>query len=137
MFSSRTDKTLQEVFGKMLVTKPLRKNESCLPSPDELRYRILLKCKSLLSSTLDTISGRKKSNESTSSEENESDNDTVNLKDTVKTGKIYLRNSCKEWEPFFFALTVDRLIYTEIEGRRDSDVDRSDVCMQKRYQFPK
>ena len=39
--------TMQEVFGDMLQTHPVEKNESKLPSPYQLRRKILLKHKKL------------------------------------------------------------------------------------------
>ncbi|KAL1924109.1 uncharacterized protein VTP21DRAFT_7144 [Calcarisporiella thermophila] len=36
---------LHQVFGDCLVTRPLRENEACLPSPAELMYRVLIKGK--------------------------------------------------------------------------------------------
>ena len=43
----------QEVFGEMLLTAPLEKSESMLPSPDKLRRRIILKHKKLPDGQLD------------------------------------------------------------------------------------
>ncbi len=37
----------QETFGEMLVSAPLDKNEACLPSPERLRRKIILKHKKL------------------------------------------------------------------------------------------
>lgn len=38
---------MQEVFGDMLLTQPVEKNEKVLPSPWQLRKKILLKHKKL------------------------------------------------------------------------------------------
>lgn len=39
--------TMQEVFGELLLTHPVEKNETKLPSPAQLRHRVLLKHKKL------------------------------------------------------------------------------------------
>jgi len=41
------DSVLQEVFGDMLVSQYLDKSETQLPSPEQLRRRIILKHKKL------------------------------------------------------------------------------------------
>jgi phosphatidylinositol phospholipase C gamma-1 len=38
---------MQEVFGEMLVVHPVERNETQLPSPHQLRRRIILKHKKL------------------------------------------------------------------------------------------
>ena len=38
---------MQEVFGDMLLTQPIEKMETQLPSPQQLRYKIILKHKKL------------------------------------------------------------------------------------------
>lgn len=38
---------MQDVFGENLLTHPIEKNESCLPSPQHLVHKILLKHKKL------------------------------------------------------------------------------------------
>lgn len=40
-------KIFEEIFGSMLLTLPLEKNETYMPSPDALRKKILLKHKKL------------------------------------------------------------------------------------------
>jgi len=39
--------TMQEIFGDMLLTQPIDKNETKLPSPHQLRNKIILKHKKL------------------------------------------------------------------------------------------
>jgi phosphatidylinositol phospholipase C gamma-1 len=39
--------TMVEVFGELLLVHPVEKNETRLPSPEQLRHRILLKHKKL------------------------------------------------------------------------------------------
>lgn len=39
--------TFQEVFGEMLISAPLDKNEKLLPSPEKLKRKIILKHKKL------------------------------------------------------------------------------------------
>ncbi|CAL8091039.1 unnamed protein product [Orchesella dallaii] len=95
-------KKFDEVLGKMLVIAPLFKDESELPSPQQLKRRILLKCKKLPKHAKEIIEYA----------ERERDKD-LDLSDTFKNGKMYIQEG-STWEPYFFALTNDKLIYTEI-----------------------
>jgi len=47
----------------------------------------------------------------------------LDLCDTLKNGKMYIQGSNNKWEPFFFALTTDKLIYTEIDEEKETDND--------------
>ena len=42
-----TVQTMIKIFGDRLVREPLAENETCLPSPEQLRFRILVKNKKL------------------------------------------------------------------------------------------
>lgn len=97
----------QEVFGKMLVTQPLFKNETELPSPHELRRRILLKCKKLPKDAKKSIEEHEK--------------EKMDLSDTFKNGKMYIQEGTI-WEPYFFALTHEKLIYTVSQVRIEAAV---------------
>lgn len=106
---------MQEIFGKMLVTHPLSKNETQLPSPEQLAYKIILKCKKLPKHAKDTIEDAEK-------EKND-------LMDSIRNGKMYIKEG-KTWESYFFILTKDKLIYTEIdEGHNDYEsIESNNVC---------
>lgn len=83
----------------MLVTAPLSKVETELPSPHQLRKRILLKCKKLPKDAKQII--------------DDFDKENMDLCYTIKNGKMYVLEGSR-WEPYFFALTNEKLIYTEI-----------------------
>ena len=46
---------MQEIFGDMLVSAPMEKNEVVLPSPERMRRRIILKHKKLPEGVDETI----------------------------------------------------------------------------------
>lgn len=60
----------------------------------------------------------------------------MDLSDTFKNGKMYIQEG-SQWEPYFFALTHEKLIYTEFdeENRRDSDT-HNDACFVNSYNVP-
>lgn len=108
---------LQDVFGEMLLTHPLEKNEKQLPSPFQLRRKIILKHKKL-------PDGQEESTFLIKTEGNEMD-----LRNSIKNGIMYLEDPVdKEWNPHFFILTKDKLFYTdcyklEQESERSEDED--------------
>ncbi|ODM92959.1 1-phosphatidylinositol 4,5-bisphosphate phosphodiesterase gamma-1 [Orchesella cincta] len=105
-------KKFDEVFGKMLVTSQLFKEETQLPSPSQLKRKIILKCKKLPKHAKEII-------------EYAEQNKDLDLSDTFKNGKMYVQEGSK-WEPYFFALTHDQLIYTEIVDESDQTNNNDD-----------
>lgn len=106
---------MMEVFGEMLLTQQIEKNESHLPSPYQLKRKIILKHKKLP----DGGSNQFPPEESNvaikhdgvliRSEENELD-----IRNTVKNGILYLEDPVdKVWNPHFFVLTQQKLYYTD------------------------
>ncbi|XP_030750382.1 1-phosphatidylinositol 4,5-bisphosphate phosphodiesterase gamma-1 isoform X2 [Sitophilus oryzae] len=107
---------LQEVFGDMLLTRPFDKNESELPSPFNLRRKIILKHKKLPEGQEDCSSFLTKSEPS----------DTMDLRSAVRTGVMYLEDPVeKEWTPHFFVLSPNKLFYTS-HFKQDGDVSEKD-----------
>ncbi|XP_073973209.1 small wing phospholipase C gamma 1 isoform X2 [Rhodnius prolixus] len=103
---------MQEMFGELLLVHPVDKNETKLPSPQQLRKKILLKHKKLPDgaddgSVLLTMD----------------DGRDMDLRTTVKNGVMFLEDPVdKEWNPHFFVLTQNKLFYTDIyHGDRDGD----------------
>ncbi|CAD5214162.1 unnamed protein product [Bursaphelenchus xylophilus] len=110
-------KEISEVLGDLLLTQPVSKDETRLPSPSALRHKIILKHKKLQLEG-DTI---------TLAPSLEEDMETDLLsKECVKRGvlSLYDENS-KAWEKHVFVLFPDRLCYVMEpyveEQRADSD----------------
>ncbi|KAK9500321.1 hypothetical protein O3M35_001604 [Rhynocoris fuscipes] len=103
---------MQEVFGDLLLVHPVEKNEVKLPSPQQLRKKIILKHKKLPEGADDgSILMTSK------------DGRDIDLRNTVKNGVLYLEDPVdKKWNPHFFVLTHNKLFYTDIfHGDQDAD----------------
>lgn len=96
--------TMQEVFGDMLLSQRVDKNETCLPSPWALRRRILLKHKKLPNGE----------DENVFIPQNDDSKQEMDLRNTVKNGILFLEDPVdKDWHPHFFVLTEQKLYYTD------------------------
>lgn len=96
--------SMQEVFGDMLLSQRVDKNETCLPSPYALRRRILLKHKKLPDGV----------DENLFIPQNEDSKQEMDLRNTVKNGILFLEDPIdKIWNPHFFVLTEQKLYYTD------------------------
>ncbi|XP_055373041.1 1-phosphatidylinositol 4,5-bisphosphate phosphodiesterase gamma-1 [Condylostylus longicornis] len=104
---------LIDVFGDMLLVQRVDRNETYLPSPYQLRKKIILKHKKLPEF--------EEGAQARSSDENE------NVRNVLKEGKLFFKDPCdKTWNPYKFVLTQQELIYSsEIEENRDDDFDQS------------
>ncbi|XP_011505251.1 PREDICTED: 1-phosphatidylinositol 4,5-bisphosphate phosphodiesterase gamma-1 [Ceratosolen solmsi marchali] len=99
---------MQEVFGDMLLIQPIDKNETTLPSPYSLRRKILLKHKKLPDGV----------DESSFVVRNDESRQEMDLRNTIKNGILYLEDPIdREWNPHFFVLTQQKLIYTDTFSR--------------------
>ncbi|XP_037042281.1 1-phosphatidylinositol 4,5-bisphosphate phosphodiesterase gamma-1 [Bradysia coprophila] len=86
-----------EVFGDMLLTNRMDKNEIQLPSPHQLRRKIILKHKKLPEVEDGTLA---------KNDENE------NFRSMMKEGKLYLQDPVdKSWNLYLFVLTQHKLMY--------------------------
>ncbi|XP_077301392.1 small wing phospholipase C gamma 1 [Arctopsyche grandis] len=107
---------LQEVFGDMLLMQPFEKNENCLPSPAQLKRRIILKHKKL-------PDGADESSFALRAEEGRD----LDLRTSIKNGVLFLEDPVdKEWNPHLIVLTENKLFYIDNyrppgEGEVDSD----------------
>ncbi|KAK6627331.1 hypothetical protein RUM44_009808 [Polyplax serrata] len=108
---------MQEVFGDMLLVQPVEKNEKQLPSPWQLRRKILLKHKKLPDG-VDENSLLIRSD----------DGREMDLRNTVKNGILYLEDPVdNEWNPHFFVLTQNKLFYTDsFQGNNETDAEEDD-----------
>ncbi|KAH8414921.1 hypothetical protein KR215_010812 [Drosophila sulfurigaster] len=121
---------LIEVFGDMLLTQPCDRNEMHLPSPYQLRRKIILKHKKLPqfdenlpavgvnNGTIAAFSHRSSLGGTT--------DDGDNMQKILKKGLLYFKDPVdKSWNLYQFVLTQQELIYTsEInEGRNGNSED--------------
>lgn len=100
-----------EVFGDMLLTGRIDKNESQLPSPYQLRRRIILKHKKLPEIEDDSRARPAEEIESVNS--------------SPKEGRMYLQDYVdKIWSVYVFVLTQHKLMYKpEPEEMRDDECE--------------
>ncbi|XP_056631261.1 1-phosphatidylinositol 4,5-bisphosphate phosphodiesterase gamma-1 [Diorhabda sublineata] len=115
---------LQEVFGDMLLTKPIESLESKLPSPYALRKKIILKHKKL-------PDGQEESSFLFRNDSNDMD-----LRNSIKSGTMYLKDCVdKEWNPHFFVLTQNKLYYLDnhkfTESEKSEDEDDNNGAFQR------
>ncbi|XP_063632987.1 1-phosphatidylinositol 4,5-bisphosphate phosphodiesterase gamma-1 [Cydia splendana] len=93
----------KDVFGDMLLTQPFEKNETSLPSPHDLRRKVILKHKKL-------PDGAEENSFSIKQEEGKE----LDLRNTIKNGILLLEDPVdREWHPHAFFLTENKLYYTE------------------------
>ncbi|XP_045463914.1 1-phosphatidylinositol 4,5-bisphosphate phosphodiesterase gamma-1 [Harmonia axyridis] len=120
---------MQEVFGDMLVVQPVDKNEKQLPSPFQLRRKIILKHKKL-------PDGQEEAAVVIRTDGNELD-----LRNSVKNGIMYIEDPVdKEWNPHFFVLTNNQLFYTDsyrLDPESERSEDEEDSSSSSSFQRPK
>ena len=112
----------QEVFGDMLVTAPLDKNEQTLPSPEKLKRKILLKHKKLPDGADEILTGIVSNDFNKTTHE-------MDIASSVKNGILYVKdNEYFEWKPHFFVLTETKMFYTEAcqNENEDNEEDEED-----------
>lgn len=116
--------TMQEIFGEMLLTQPLDKNETVIPSPQALRRKIILKHKKLPDGV----------EESAFVVRNDESKQEMDLRNTVKNGVLYLEDPVdKEWNPHFFVLTQNKLYYTDTFSKsQETEPDEDDEALVRK-----
>uniref|UniRef100_A0A8C9Y5S0 1-phosphatidylinositol 4,5-bisphosphate phosphodiesterase gamma n=1 Tax=Sander lucioperca TaxID=283035 RepID=A0A8C9Y5S0_SANLU len=91
----------KKVFGDLLLTKPVDNSAEELPSPYQLRRKILIKHKKLVEGTL--------YEEVTSASYSEND-----ISNSLKNGILYLEDPIDHtWTPHYFVLTSNKIYYSE------------------------
>ncbi|KAB7496009.1 1-phosphatidylinositol 4,5-bisphosphate phosphodiesterase gamma-1 [Armadillidium nasatum] len=111
----------KEVFGDSLLTLPLLPNEKLMPSPEALKWKIILKHRKLPEG----------SDESTPVPTNIDEmGGETELSNSRKNGILYQRNPVdnSKWLPQLFVLVRDRICYSEeriLEEEDDDDDDES------------
>ncbi|XP_028169476.1 1-phosphatidylinositol 4,5-bisphosphate phosphodiesterase gamma-1 [Ostrinia furnacalis] len=104
----------KEVFGSMLLVAPHDRNETRLPSPHDLRRKILLKHKKLPEGA-----------EESALPVHQDDGKDLDLRNTIKNGILLLEDPVdKDWNPHAFVLTENKLYYTQhYSTQADTDLD--------------
>ncbi|CAG0883545.1 unnamed protein product [Cyprideis torosa] len=131
-----------EVFGEMLLTSPVDKNETMLPSPQRLRRKIILKHKKLPESmssygsshSFASMRERKSSSSLSSLTESSSFNSSVDGGDPVcaswvHNGILYREGSDGQWKPHVFVLTNKKLSFT---AEKEYDTVSEDGTMNEK-----
>ncbi|XP_041103270.1 1-phosphatidylinositol 4,5-bisphosphate phosphodiesterase gamma-1-like [Polyodon spathula] len=91
----------KKVFGDMLLTKPVDINADELPTPYQLRRKIIIKHKKLVEGNMyEEVS-------SASCSEND-------ISNSIKNGILYLEDPIDHnWSPHYFVLTSNKIYYSE------------------------
>ncbi|KAJ8389025.1 hypothetical protein AAFF_G00124220 [Aldrovandia affinis] len=111
----------RKVFGDLLLTKPVDLNADELPSPYQLRRKILIKHKKLAEGTL--------YEEVTSASYSESD-----ISNSLRNGILYLEDPIDHtWTPHYFVLTSNKIYYSEEtscyqSADEDEDGENKEEC---------
>ncbi|KAK6178523.1 hypothetical protein SNE40_013298 [Patella caerulea] len=110
----------KEIFGDTLLMEPVDKEATCLPSPSQLKFKIIIKHKKLP----EWVDGNEWKY-TVSSDDSAAEAD---LSLSVKNGMMYLENALDHtWHPHFFVLNSNKLYYTEETQQADQeDVDEDD-----------
>ncbi|XP_028039565.1 1-phosphatidylinositol 4,5-bisphosphate phosphodiesterase gamma-1 isoform X1 [Bombyx mandarina] len=112
----RMASAFQDVFGDLLLVHPMDKNETSLPSPHDLRRKIILKHKKL-------PEGAEESSFAVRQEEGKD----LDLRNSIKNGILHLEDPVdKEWKPHAFVLTENKLYYTESYNSQEETDTESD-----------
>ncbi|XP_043923269.1 1-phosphatidylinositol 4,5-bisphosphate phosphodiesterase gamma-1-like [Protopterus annectens] len=111
----------KKVFGDMLLTKPVDINADELPSPNQLRRKILIKHKRL-------VEGNLYEEVSTASY---SENDISN---SIKNGILFLEDPIDHtWSPHYFVLTSNKIYYSEETSRYQTNDDEDDDDQKEEF----
>ncbi|XP_029467242.1 1-phosphatidylinositol 4,5-bisphosphate phosphodiesterase gamma-1 isoform X2 [Rhinatrema bivittatum] len=105
----------KKVFGDMLLMKPVDISADGLPSPNQLRRKILIKHKKLAEGS---------AYEEVPSTTVYSENDISN---SIKNGILYLEDPINhEWYPHFFVLTSNKIYYSEETSSSQGNEDEEE-----------
>ncbi|XP_066558513.1 1-phosphatidylinositol 4,5-bisphosphate phosphodiesterase gamma-1 [Amia ocellicauda] len=105
----------KKVFGDMLLTKAVDISADGLPSPHQLKRKILIKHKKL-------AEGSAYEEVSTSTPYSEND-----ISNSIKNGILYLEDPINhEWYPHFFVLTNSKIYYSEETSNNHSNEDEEE-----------
>lgn len=106
-------KYFQDVFGDMLLVAPVDKDEKYLPSPEQLKRKIIIKHKKLPENA--DLALLAPGPEDTFP-------DDQDLRFSIKRGILFLEDRlAREWSPHYFVLTAKKLFYTGETGESSSE----------------
>ena len=106
----RMASAFREIFGDMLISSPIDKHETALPSPDRLKRKIILKHKKLPEAVTDNGAA----------EVDMVNNNLTEEGNSFKKGVLLLKDSERgEWLSRLFVLTNRLLVFTELEDDPD------------------
>ncbi|XP_013381403.1 1-phosphatidylinositol 4,5-bisphosphate phosphodiesterase gamma-1 [Lingula anatina] len=130
----------KEVFGDQLLTEPIDKEATQLPSPEALKRKFILKCYSMntsyaLKKAQSRLNLHKKLPEGALGDEwkfagnvAEDSMTEADLSSSVKNGMLWLEDPVdNEWYPHYFVLTATRLHYTEETSVQQADDEEEEV----------
>uniref|UniRef100_A0A8C5CTK1 Phosphoinositide phospholipase C n=1 Tax=Gadus morhua TaxID=8049 RepID=A0A8C5CTK1_GADMO len=104
----------KKVFGDLLLTKPVETGADELPSPYQLRRKILIKHKKLEEGTM--------YEEVTSASYSEND-----ISNSLKNGILYLQDPIDHaWTPHYFVLTSNKIYYSEETSHYQTSEEEED-----------
>uniref|UniRef100_A0A8C8C2Q6 1-phosphatidylinositol 4,5-bisphosphate phosphodiesterase gamma n=1 Tax=Oncorhynchus tshawytscha TaxID=74940 RepID=A0A8C8C2Q6_ONCTS len=105
----------KKVFGEMLLTKAVDISADGLPSPNQLKRKILIKHKKL-------AEGSAYEEVSTSTPYSEND-----ISNSIKNGILFLEDPINhEWYPHFFVLTSSKIYYSEETSSNQGNEDEEE-----------
>uniref|UniRef100_A0A5S6Q9V1 Phosphoinositide phospholipase C n=1 Tax=Trichuris muris TaxID=70415 RepID=A0A5S6Q9V1_TRIMR len=108
-FQRQLASDLKDVFQDMLLTTPLDSDATELPSPEQLKRKILIKHKKL---PVDSDGRVNSSTALVNTDDPFQDNDLLSNPDVQKKGVLYMKEKDGEcWYPHLFILLPDRLCY--------------------------
>ncbi|XP_032876257.1 1-phosphatidylinositol 4,5-bisphosphate phosphodiesterase gamma-1-like isoform X2 [Amblyraja radiata] len=111
----------KKVFGDMLLTKPVDINADELPSPNQLKKKILIKHKKLVEGNL--------YEEVTSGSYSEND-----ISNSIKNGILYLEDPIDHnWSPHYFVLTSNKIYYSEETSRYHNNEDEEEEEQKEEF----
>lgn len=105
---------LLEVFGDMLLTQKIDKNETHLPSPHQLRKKIILKHKTLQEGEENNVTLQSSGSSSTLNRSSCGGDENENFRNNIlKEGRMHFKDPIeKTWSVYHFILTQQELIYS-------------------------
>jgi len=113
----------KDIFGDMLLTEAIVTDTNVLPSPNQLKNKIILKHKKL-------DEANRQTEELTESRDFGSDHQKA-----IKSGMMYLEDKTfKEWNSHYFALTDDyKLVFTEEKPTDKETLETLDVDIKDQH----
>ncbi|CAI8032851.1 1-phosphatidylinositol 4,5-bisphosphate phosphodiesterase gamma-1, partial [Geodia barretti] len=117
----------KEVFGDMLLVQPIDTSAQSLPSPNQLKKRVIIKHKKL---TLDESGAEIVQFTPVPKEEETQDAESLlqDLSNSVKNGLLFMQDPIsKQWQKHFFVLVKNgKLMFTEQQEREEIEVEKED-----------